>query len=166
MRKILLCFGYLLISHPAMARLDESESECVQRYGQPVTVSFQKSTEKTFERNYKLGDFLIQFQFINGVAVEARYSLYVTVQRPKLLDAEIEAILDAEKGTGAWKPTSQSMAQYLVQTSGRNWGNTNGAKATYDGRKIISLTSGTAEAKKAALKAEKELDATKNIPKF
>jgi hypothetical protein len=74
--------------------------------------------------------------------------------------------LEAESGGGAWNPASQSMAQYLVQTNSKNWTNTTGAKATYDGRTVIHLTSATAEAKKEALKAEKNKEAEKNIPKF
>lgn len=162
----ILCFGICISAMPAIARLDETESACIQRYGQPVTTSYQKSTEPTFTRNYKMGDFLIQFTFIKGVAVEARYSLYVTANRSKLLDAEVTAILEAESGGGTWKPTSQSMAQYLVQTNSKNWTNTTGAKATYDGRTTIHLSSSTADAKKEALKAEKNREAEKNIPKF
>lgn len=166
MYKTALFVGFIFSALPVMARLDDNENECIRRYGEPVTAYYRKNGERTFDRNYKLGDFLIQSKFIDGIVVEVRYALYANVQRSTLLDAEIQAILDAEKGTGTWKPVSQSMTQVLVQTSSKTWVNTNGAKATYNGRTIITLISGTAETKREALKAEEERKATKSIPKF
>ena len=157
--KTFLCCSLSLLIHlvgprSVHARLGEDEIQCEERYG------FAKkefvANDKTFPlitgigtvtRTYLYQGWRIRVGFLDGVAVREEYWKVTAPGRSATIaDYEANAILDGEKGAGAWQPKGTKLTvnvpkmlmDHLMQTfAGTTWIRSDGiATATWDMSKL------------------------------
>ena len=92
---------------PAYARLGETEAQSQTRYGAPVE-SLVGSDEKPLlagavERVYNFDSWRIRAAFAGGATVRIQYVHIENGAPKKFNEAEMKAILDAEKGKFNWR---------------------------------------------------------------
>jgi hypothetical protein len=113
----------------AHARLGETEAQSQARYGAPDTgligANEAALLEGAKELAYNFQGWRVRAAFIDGVAVRVEYAKIPDAGGlKKLTDAEVEAVLDAEKGTFTWREIKPRLGNAGL----------NALKAAFDGR--------------------------------
>ena len=145
-----LLLVHLALAHSALARLGEDEIQCEDRYGfaKKEFVSNDKifpliKGDGTITRTYLYQGWRIRVGFLDGVAVREEYWKVTGPGRTSsIADYEATAILDAERGTGAWQSKGTKLTvnipkmlqDHLMQMlTGTTWIRSDGtATATLD----------------------------------
>ncbi len=94
-------------SSPAFARLGETEAQSQTRYGAPVE-GMVGGDEKpllpgAIERVYNFDGWRVRAAFVAGTTVRIQYVHVENGVPKKFSDAEMKALLEAEKGKFTWK---------------------------------------------------------------
>ena len=160
------------------ARLGETEQQASARYGDPaeglVGAGDKPLLQGSKELAYNYQGWRIRAAFVNGVTHRIEYAKIPEGGTPKqLTDPEVEALLEAEKGTYNWrerKPrTGNEALNQLAETfSGRTWERSDHADAKLLLRLVFVAQSKDAEKleKDFAKKAGKATPAPAKVPKF
>ena len=154
----------------SLARLDETEAQCEQRYGKPQDLPFDKSfpvLSGAVNRTYQYQGWCIGVAFLDGKAVIISYSK--SAKAPggiTIRDDEAKAILDAESNGGEWKGSRSFNLFGPVHP--KKWSNTNGSIAYLVGitRAALVVESPKAEESKKTQAKTTEAQQKENIPKF
>ena len=160
---------------PALhARLGETEAQAEKRYGMP-TPSVIGADEKPLmagakEVIYTFEGWRIRAAYVNNATVRIEY---VHLPPKALTDAEIKAVLDAEKGRFAWreeKPRTGYKELNALKTlvDGRVWERSDHAQAKLKANLLLVLETRDAEAieKKLAKGLGKDPAKPVAVPKF
>ena len=163
---------------PLHARLGETEAQSQQRYGAP-TPELIGATDKPLltgakETAYNFQGWRIRAAFVNGATARIEYAHLPENNVPKpLSEAEIEAILDGEKGRFAWKeekPKTGNKGIDALKTmfEGRKWERSDHALASLKASLLLTLELREVEAyeKKAARQPKTGAPAAPGVPKF
>lgn len=177
--KFILCFIFLfIIASSAYARIGETEQECIQRYGKPVTNKADTAfplLRNAVNRTYEYQGWQIRAAFINNHAVKIAYAKLSTPNQSSVINKdEINAILLAEKHGGEWKKgrkllgfTREALANSLAQTGKLRWTHSKGLKAHMKtGNMIMIVESPEAEIWEKAIENENEIKQKESIPEF
>lgn len=171
----------LVFALPLQARLGDTERDCVVRYGSAKPEKKhghkpQPLVPGAREAVYEHKGWQIRVAFIgNRVAAEEYSKPPGHPNGRKIIDAEIEAILTAEKGTGTWtaqmvdtsKGLAATLGQVVTPLGGKSWLRTDGAKAA-----LLPLAHALLLESPEAIRAKNEAvsrsaaDKRKNVPKF
>jgi hypothetical protein len=164
----------------AQARLGESQAASRSRYGAPVEGESEEPPllPGAVEKVYSFNGFRIRAAFLNDVTVRIAYTRAKEEGVPitkGIEQAEIDAILDAEKGKSRWKEDAARRPNPLEKLE-------QAAKAAFGGRswergdnkataKILQLNQGILiDTKEAVAWAEKQAKLQKEkpaiVPKF
>lgn len=129
----------LALTLTAQARLGETEAQSKARYGDPnpdlIGASDKPLLPGATEQAFLFQDWRIRAAFVNGATVRIEYIHVVDGAPKKLSAAEIETILDAEKGERfSWreqKPRTGSKDLNALKTffEGRTWERSDHAEA-------------------------------------
>lgn len=176
----LLCWFFATL--PLHARLGDTERDCVTRYGSEKQKAFGLMKPDPLVPGarhalYEHQGWQIRVAFLGGIVVAEEYQKHPSHPNGlKIIDAELEAILTAERSTAAWnsphldtsKGVSTTVANALLSPmSSRIWDRTDGAKATLlPAHYHLVLETPVAIKAKAAAGMQKEVDKRKNVPKF
>ena len=170
----------LLISAavPLQARLGETEAQSQQRYGAP-TPELIGPTDKPLlegakEVAYNFQGWRVRAAFINGTTARIEYVHLPENNAPKpVAEAEIEAILDGEKGKFSWKeekPKTGNKGIDALKTmfEGRKWERSDHAQASLKANLLLTLEMHEVEAyeKKLAKQPKTGAPPGANVPKF
>ncbi len=183
--KFLLALPILMfIAMPAAeARLGETEGQSQQRYGQPnadlIGPNDKPLMPGALEKAYEYQGWRVRAAFAGGVCVRIEYVHIPKDGLPqKIAEAEMAAILDAEKGKFSWreeKATKQPGAAGEIEKAikgalnVRKWQRSDHATAELALGLVIKLESRDAQeiAKKLAkLGKEKPAAGATKVPKF
>lgn len=142
------------------ARLGETEQQAKARYGEPVE-GLLMATDKPLlpgskELVYNFQGWRVRSAFVNGVTHRIEYAKIPDGGAKPLTDAELEALLEAEKGAYKWreqKPRTgyEALNQLQEALAGKAWERSDHA----DARLLLKLVF-VAQSKDAE-KFEKEL---------
>lgn len=109
MKALLIPLALLAVFSTALARLGETEGQSQQRYGQArddlAGPNDQPLLRGAIERTYGYEGWRVRAAFVDGVCVRIEYvHLPEDGLLPKqITEAEMAAILDAEKGKFSWR---------------------------------------------------------------
>jgi hypothetical protein len=174
----------LFLAMPAAhARLGETEGQSQQRYGQPngdlIGANDKPLMPGTLEKAYSYQGWRVRVAFAGGVCVRIEYVHIPQDGAPqKIAEAEMAAILDAEKGKFSWreeKATKQPGAAGEIEKAlkgafnVRKWQRSDHATAELALGLVIRFESRDAqEIAKRLAKAAKEMPAAgaTKVPKF
>ena len=168
---------------PARARLGETEGQSQQRYGQPngdlIGANDKPLMPGTLERAYRYQGWRVRAAFAGGVCVRIEYVHIPQDGAPqKIAEAEMAAILDAEKGKFSWREeraTKQPGAAGEIEKAlkgafnVRKWQRSDHATAELELGLMLQFESREAQevAKKLAkLAKDKPAPNTAKVPKF
>ncbi len=161
----------------ASARLDETEEQSKQRYGEPSKDSEPMLNsfpiiKGAVHHAYKYQGWMIECAFVDGKAVKIIYfKLGGKDVKSTIQDDELLAILAGESGAGKWqmkqKPKNNAPFQLMPGLNEIEFLNSNGNKALLEfGRSRVVLEAPAAAAFIKARDAAKEEQRKVNIPKF
>src|ERR1035437_382780 len=154
-----------------LARLDETEAQCEQRYGKPQDSPSDKSfpiLSGAVNQSYQYQGWRIRIAFLDGKAAIISYSKAAQAAGGiKIQDDEAKAILDSEGNGGEWK-ASWPLSLFDPVSYPKRWRNTNGSIAYLIGITRMSLVveSPKAEEFRKTQAKTKEEQRKANIPKF
>ena len=170
-----LLFG---AAFPLHARLGETEAQSQQRYGAP-TPELIGATDKPLlegakEVAYNFQGWRVRAAFINGTTARIEYVHLPENGVPKpIAEAEIEAILEGEKGKFSWKedkPKTGNKGIDALKTmfEGRKWERSDHAQASLKANLLLTLEVREVEAyeKKLAKQPKGDKPAATVLPKF
>ena len=147
----------------AHARLDETEGECEKRYGPGKEYETNKWISvpllegRVPHRIYDYKGWVILIAFIGNVSVSERYVKSSAAGKSRqITPAEIEVLLEANRGKGHWSPTED----------GKAWNRSDKATAVLRGSTMIVFSTPMAELYKASKAYEKEEKEKAAVPKF
>jgi len=162
--------GSILIAlsvHAAHARLGENEAESKARYGEPnaglIGANDKPLIPGATEYAYQFEGWRVRAAFVNGITHRIEYvKIPEGGQLKPLTDAELEAVLEAEKGKFRWREEKPRTGHQILNElkeafEGRRWERTDHADAVLKLNILLVVQSKDAE------KLEKQL--AKNIPK-
>jgi hypothetical protein len=173
---IILIFAGIL--SPAHARLGENEAQSKARYGEPNAALIGGNDKPLIpgapELAYQFEGWRIRAAFVNGVTHRIEYvKIPENGQLKPLTDAEIEAVLAAEKDKYRWreeKPRTgyQALNDLKEAFEGRRWERSDHAEAVLKMKILFVLQSKDADKleKQMAKNAGKATPAPGNVPKF
>ncbi|MBU0713832.1 MAG: hypothetical protein KJ964_00570 [Verrucomicrobia bacterium] len=153
-----------------LARLDETEAQCEQRYGKPQNSLSDKSfpiLSGAVNRIYQYQGWCIRIAFIDGKAVIISYSKSAKAAGGiTIRNDEVKAILDAEGNGGEWKGSRNF--NLFKPGHPKKWSNTNGSIAYLVGitRAVLVVESPKVEELNKAQAQTTEEPRKESIPKF
>jgi hypothetical protein len=165
---------------PAEARLGETEAQCQARYGAPAP-DLLAPTDKPLlpgaekETVFNFDGWRVRVAFLNGKAVRMEYAkLPEAGALKKLSEAEVQAILEAQKGSFRWreeKPRTGNSGLDKLKTAfeGRKWERSDhaAAKLMFDLVLVMETREVEAFEKKQSRQAAKATPAPgQPIPRF
>ena len=162
---------------PLHARLGETEAQSQQRYGAP-TPELIGATDKPLlggakEVAYNFQGWRVRAAFIGGTTVRIEY-----VHLPEngalvpVTEAEIEAVLEGEKGKFSWKEEKPKMGDKNLNAlktmfDGRRWERSDHAQAGLKGKLLLTLETREVEAyEKKLAKPKGGATGGPGVPKF
>ena len=170
----LLC----VTAFPLHARLGETEAQSQQRYGAP-TPELIGPTDKPLlaaahEVAYNFQGWRVRAAFLNGTTARIEYvHLPENNAMKPVTEAEIEAILDGEKGKFAWKeekPKTGNKDLNALKTmfDGRRWERSDHAVASLKANLLLTLEVHEVEAyeKRLTKQPKTGTPAATGVPKF
>ena len=173
-----LAAAFLTAALPLHARLGETEAQSQQRYGAPVP-ELVGPTDKPLlagakEAAYNFQGWRIRAAFVGGATARIEYVHLPENNAPKPIgEAEIEAILDGEKGKFTWreeKPKTGNKDLNALKTmfDGRRWERNDHALASLKANLLLTLELHEVEAyeKKLAKPPKNSTPAPAGVPKF
>ncbi len=178
--KTTLLLAALFFTTFAHARLGETEGQSQLRYGQPredlAVPNDQPLIPGSVEKSYEFHGWRVRAAFVAGVCHRIEYArIPVDGQLVQIGDAEVQTILEAEKGRFSWKeeksktpPAFKGLEQGLKKAFKVNkWVRTDKAKAEIALGLVLKLETREAEdlAEKLA-KLPKPPGVKKETPKF
>ena len=162
----------------AHGRLGENEAQSRTRYGEP-NASLIGANDKPLipgatEMAYQFEGWRIRAAFVNGVTHRIEYvKIPDGGQLKPLTDAEIEAVLTAEKDKFRWREEKPRTGHQVLNDlkeafDGRRWERSDHADAVLKLKVLFVLQSKDAEKleKQLAKNAGKATPAPGNVPKF
>jgi hypothetical protein len=171
--------GVFLSLQPAQARLGETEAQSQARYGQPDTnligANEAPLLEGTKELAYSYQGWRVRAAFVDGVAVRVEYAKIPDAGGlKKLTDAEVQAVLEAEKGAFSWrevKPRMGNAGLNALKTAfdGKSWERSDhaAAKLVLDLKLVVETHEAETIAKRAAKQQGKPATpGNAGLPKF
>jgi hypothetical protein len=171
--------GIFLSSQPAYARLGETEAQSQARYGAPdpglIGANEAPLLEGAKELAYNYQGWRVRAAFIDGVAVRVEYAKIPDAGGlKKLTDAEVQAVLEAEKGAFSWrevKPRLGNAGLNALKTAfdGKTWERNDraAAKLVFELKLVVETHEAEAIAKRAAKQQGKPAGAgNSGVPKF
>ena len=179
-RRLWSAIACLLLATPfsLQARLGETEQQAKARYGDPVDGLVGANDKPLLpgskELAYNFQGWRVRSAFVNGVTHRIEYAKIPEGGTPKpLTDQEVEALLEAEKGTYKWreqKPrTGYEALNQLAETfSGKTWERSDHADAKLLLKLLFVAQSKDAEKleKDLAKKVGKATPVPSKVPKF
>ena len=174
----LICsFLSLLTLMPVHARLGESEAQSKARYGEPnpalIAATDKPLISGATELAYNFQGWRVRAAFVNGVTHRIEYvKIPEGGQVKPLTDAEVEAVLEAEKDKFRWreeKPRTghQVLNELKEAFEGRRWERSDHADAVLKLKILLVLQSKDAEKlEKQISKTGKATPAPGGVPKF
>ena len=163
---------------PLHARLGETEAQSQQRYGAP-TPELIGPTDKPLlaaahEVAYNFQGWRVRAAFLNGTTARIEYvHLPENNAMKPVTEAEIEAILDGEKGKFAWKeekPKTGNKDLNALKTmfDGRRWERSDHAVASLKANLLLTLEVHEVEAyeKRLTKQPKTGTPAATGVPKF
>ncbi len=174
---LLLCLSACLTAE-SPARLGETEAQSQARYGAPAPELAAPSDKPLLPGAkvviYHFGDYRVRAAFVQDTTIRIEYAhLPVAGVLIKFTDAEIKAILEAERGSGSWReelPKTGNKGLNALKTfaEGRKWERSDHAAAHLQFDLLFELQTRDAEAleKKLARPGAAPPGATPAIPKF
>ena len=163
---------------PLHARLGETEAQSQQRYGAP-TPELIGATDKPLltgakETAYNFQGWRIRAAFVNGITARIEYvHLPENNALKPVSEAEIEAILDGEKGKFTWKEDKPKTGNKDLNAlkslfEGRRWERSDHAQAGLKANLLLTLELHEVEAyeKKLAKQPKSGAPAAAGVPKF
>ena len=163
---------------PLHARLGETEAQSQLRYGAP-TPELIGATDKPLlegakEVAYNFQGWRVRAAFLNGTTARIEYVHLPENNVPKpVAEAEIEAILDGEKGKFAWKedkPKTGNKGIDALKTmfEGRKWERSDHAQASLKANLLLTIEVHEVEAyeKKLAKQPKTGAPGGASVPKF
>ncbi len=139
----------LVLAHVAQARLGETEAQSKVRYGEPnpdlIGPNDKPLMNGATEQAYLFQDWRVRAAFVNGTTVRIEYVHVPDGMPKKLTAAEIETILEAEKGGKyAWreqKPRTGYKELNVLKTlfEGRTWERSDHAEAKLIAELVLVL---------------------------
>lgn len=173
-----LVVGLFFSSSSARARLGETEDQSKARYGEPAE-GLIGPTDKPLmpgakELAYNFEGWRIRAAFVSGVAHKMEYvKIPENGQLKPLTEAEVQALLEAEKGTYKWreqKPRTGFVELNKLKEAfdGKVWERSDHADAKVVANLLLVVQSRDAEKleKELAKKGVKTTPAPANVPKF
>ena len=173
-----LAAAFLTAALPLHARLGETEAQSQQRYGAPVP-ELVGPTDKPLlvgskEAAYNFQGWRIRAAFVGGITARIEYVHLPENNAPKPIgEAEIEAILDGEKGKFVWKeekPKTGNKGLDALKTmfDGRRWERSDHALASLKANLLLTLELHEVEAyeKKLTKPPKNGTPAPAGVPKF
>ena len=163
---------------PLHARLGETEAQSLARYGAPVPELIGPNDkpllEGAHEVAYNFQGWRVRAAFLNGTTVRIEYAHLPENNAPKpIAEAEIEAILEGEKGKFSWKedkPKTGNKGIDALKTmfEGRKWERSDHALATLKANLLLTLEVREVEAyeKKLAKQPKGGKPGATVLPKF
>ena len=163
---------------PLHARLGETEAQSQQRYGAPVPELIGPTDQPLLagakETAYSFQGWRIRAALVGGITARIEYVHLPENNAPKPIgEAEIEAILDGEKGRFSWKeekPKTGNKGLDALKTmfDGRKWERSDHALASLKANLLLTLELREVEAyeKKAAKQPKTGGPAPAGVPKF
>lgn len=176
--RVALLISSVLALVSAHARLGENESQSKARYGEPnaglIGANDKPLIPGATELAYHFQGWRVRAAFVNGVTHRIEYvKIPENGQVKPLTDAEIEAVLEAEKDKYRWreeKPRTgyQALNELKEVFEGRRWERSDHADATLKMKLLFVLQSKDAEKleKQLAKTAAKATPAPGKVPKF
>ena len=167
----------LAAAFPLHARLGETEAQSQQRYGAP-TPELIGPTDKPLlaaahEVAYNFQGWRVRAAFINGTTARIEYvHLPENNALKPVTEAEIEAILDGEKGKFAWKEEKPKLGNKDLNAlktmfEGRKWERSDHAQASLKANLLLTLELREVEAyEKRVAKQPKTGTPAAGVPKF
>ena len=170
----------LLISAtvPLQARLGETEAQAQQRYGAP-TPELIGPTDKPLlegakEVAYNFQGWRVRAAFINGTTARIEYvHLPENNALKPISEAEIEAVLEGEKGKFSWKEDKPKLGNKDLNAlktmfDGRKWERSDHAQASLKANLLLTLEVHEVEAyeKKLAKQPKTGAPTGAGVPKF
>jgi hypothetical protein len=180
-RRILFLTGFILLAaalSPAHGRLGENEAQSKTRYGEPNATLIGANDKPLIpgatELAYQFEGWRIRAAFVNGITHRIEYvKIPENGQVKPLTDAEIEAVLTAEKDKYRWreeKPRTgyQALNDLKEAFDGRRWERSDHAEAALKMKILFVLQSKDADKleKQIAKNVGKATPAPGNVPKF
>lgn len=162
----------------AHARLGENEAQSKGRYGEPNAALIGANDKPLIpgatELAYNFEGWRIRAAFVNGITHRIEYvKIPENGQVKPLTDAEVEAVLAAEKDKYRWreeKPRTgyQALNDLKEAFDGRRWERSDHADAVLKMKILLVLQSSDAEKleKQIAKNAGKATPVPGNVPKF
>ena len=169
---------FLGAAFPLHARLGETEAQAQQRYGAP-TPELIGATDKPLltgakEVAYNFQGWRVRAAFLGGTTVRIEY-----VHLPEngtlvpVTEAEIEAVLEGEKGKFSWKEEKPKMGDKNLNAlktmfEGRRWERSDHAQAGLKAKLLLTLETREVEAYEKKLAKPPKGGATggPGVPKF
>jgi hypothetical protein len=174
-----LTLGVLLaIPCSLLARLGETEEQSKARYGDPVEGLLGANDKPLIpgskELVYNFEGWRIRAAFVNNATQKIEYvKIPENGQLKPLTDQEVEALLEAEKGTYKWreqKPKTgyDALNKLKEAFDGRTWERSDHADAQLLAKLLFVVQSRDAEklGKELAKKTGKATPAPAKVPKF
>jgi len=173
---LLICS--ILALRSAHARLGENEAQSKARYGEPNTALIGANDKPLIpgatEFAYNFQGWRVRAAFVNGITHRIEYvKIPEDGQVKPLTDAEIEAVLSAEKDKYRWredKPRTgyQALNELKEAFEGRRWERSDHADAVLKMKILLVLQTKDAEKleKQLAKTSSKTTPAPGGVPKF
>lgn len=171
MTRVIALAGVLAFSCTAFARLGETEGQSQARYGQPredlSAATDQPLLQGAIERCYEYQGWRVRAAFAGGTCQVIEYAHIPEDGRPKpITDAEVTAILEAERGKSRWKEEKiKAPGPYADIAKGikgafklNKWERADGAVAEFALGLVLKISDRNADdwAKRLARAAEKQ----------
>ena len=163
---------------PLHARLGETEAQSQQRYGAPAPELIGPTDKPLLagakEVAYNFQGWRVRAAFVTGITARIEYVHLPENNVPKpVSEAEIEAVLDGEKGKFVWKeekPKTGNKGLDALKTmfDGRKWERSDHALASLKANLLLTLELHEVEAyeKKMAKPPKTGGPAPAGVPKF
>ena len=163
---------------PLHARLGETEAQSQLRYGAPapelIGATDKPLLEGAKEVAYNFQGWRVRAAFLNGTTARIEYVHLPENNVPKpIAEAEIEAILEGEKGKFVWKedkPKTGNKGIDALKTmfEGRKWERSDHALASLKANLLLTLETREVEAyeKKLAKQPKTGAPGGPGVPKF
>jgi hypothetical protein len=170
-------FG-LLLTASCLGRLGETEAQSLARYGKPTDELLGPTDKPVLEGAkelvYSYEGWRVRAAFLNNVTARIEYlRLPENGSIKTITEDQIKSILDAEKGTFAWreqKPRTGTKELNALKTfiDGRQWERSDHATAVLKANLLLVLSGHEVEAydKKGAKPSKATPGATPSGPKF
>ncbi len=168
---------FIAAALPLHARLGETEAQAQQRYGAPAP-ELIGATDKPLligakEVAYNFQGWRIRAAFVSGATMRIEYVHLPQNNVPKpISEAEIEAVLEGEKGKFAWKedkPKTGNKGLDALKTmfEGRRWERSDHAQAELKATLLLTLELHEVEAYEKKLAKQPKTGApAAGVPKF